>query len=162
MLTSERLRDLLDYDPLTGIFCWRVPSKKGMSAGSVAGWRCNNYLRIQIDKRSYFSHRLAWLYIHGRWPEIHIDHINGIPTDNRIKNLREATNSENRRNTGAQINNASGFKGVSWKAKNRRWVAQIKLHGKKMHIGLFDTPEAAHAAYCEAADRLHGQFARHG
>lgn len=89
------------------------------------------------------------------------DHINGNTLDNRRENLRIATYMENGRNRGKQANNTSGFKGVSWHKRNRKWWAQIQVDGKHFSLGFFTTPEKAHAIYCEAATKQHREFARH-
>lgn len=90
---------------------------------------------------------------------VEVDHVNGNKLDNRSANLRLATRSENMRNTGPQSNNTSGFKGVSFQKDSGMWSAKIGLHGVRHHLGLFRSAELAHAAYCEAAKRLHGEFA---
>lgn len=159
MITAERLRELFSYDPTTGSFTRRISTSNCIKRGAIAG--CpdrRGYLRIQINGRKYSVHRLVWFYVTASWPA-DIDHINGIKSDNRFSNLREATRSENIRNTGKRANNKSGFKGVSWKSNNNCWVAQIMVHRKKKHLGYFYTPEEAHAVYCDAAEELHGEFA---
>jgi len=162
MLTAERLHDLLNYDPLTGIFYWRV-NRSNIKAGSVAGHpTLRGYITIRIDHLPYQAHRLAWLYTYGSWPTDQIDHANRIKTDNRIANLREASRSENLRNSARRSDNTSGFKGVSWFPKAQKWGALIAINNHRIFLGLYDTREAAAAARREAADRLHGQFARHG
>jgi len=92
--------------------------------------------------------------------DLDVDHINGDGLDNRRSNLRVATRSENLRNKGPQRSNTSGFKGVSWAKRARKWESQIRVDGKRRHLGYHPTPEAAHAAYCRAARELHGDFAR--
>lgn len=155
-MRPSRLRELLHYDSGTGIFVWRV-SKGGVRAGNLAGTKNRDgYLKIQVDGLSCLAHRLAWLYVYGRWPEGLIDHINGIKLDNRIANLREATSSENQQNTRqANINNRFGFLGVSWNKRNNHWQARIKVNGAHKHVGCFDSAEEAYAAYLEAKLRLH-------
>lgn len=111
-----------------------------------------------VDGRGYYVHRLAWFYVHGRWPQQQIDHINGDPHDNRIANLREATVEQNRRNVRLSTKNKFGLKGVT--IQKGRYKAQIRFAGKHINIGLFDSPEEAHAAYCRHAIQLHGEFAR--
>jgi hypothetical protein len=96
----------------------------------------------------------------GRWPVGPIDHINGIRNDNRWFNLREATPAQNSQNMRARDNSRSGFKGVTWKASERRWRARITWNGQQHFLGYFDTAEAAAAAYSTAADRLFGDFAK--
>jgi hypothetical protein len=99
--------------------------------------------------------------IYGRWPRKGLDHINGCRDDNRIENLREATQSENMANVPRLKTNKSGVKGVSWHAGGRKWQAHIQKARKQHYLGLFETLEEAAAAYQEAAHRLHGSFARH-
>jgi len=158
MLTAERLRELLDYDPLTGIFRWRV-----LRGGrSVAGYFKDRYVRITISGTRYYAHRLAWLHVHGNWPNDQIDHANGIKQDNRLINLREASRSENHYNSKRPIHNKSGYKGVCWHKAVGQWQATIAVNSHQRHLGYFPTPEAAHNAYREAATKLHGSFANHG
>lgn len=160
-LTPARLRELLFYDPETGAFSWRR-SRQGVRADLAAG-RVNSrgYAQIGIDLRRYAAHRLAWLYVHGRWPDNDLDHINGDRADNRISNLREATEAENTWNRKTPRNNRTGLKGV-YKATAKRWRAQIKVAGERIVLGHFDSPEDAHAAYCVAAMKHFGEFASSG
>lgn len=158
LLTAERLRELLSYDCDTGEFRWRKSTTNSVRVGAAAGRSGpKGYRLIKIDCRTWLAHRLAWLYVHGRWPASQIDHINGDKADNRLANLREATAAENQHNKfRAQANNrTSGLLGVCWHKRDRRWVAQIKVGGKVRHIGLFATPEAAHDAYLKAKAELH-------
>jgi HNH endonuclease/AP2 domain len=159
-LTAERLREILDYHPESGIFYWRIARRNGTRAGNIAGAKkAGGYIKISIDGRQHLAHRLAWLYVHGRWPAALIDHINGNPADNRIANLREASRSQNQANSGLRLGNRSGLKGISRKPYGT-WSAQIFYQGTKHYLGTFATPEEAHAAYREAARRLFGEFAR--
>ena len=155
-LTAERVRELLNYDPETGIFTWRV-SRGGVVAGAIAG--ANNgkgYLRIVIDNRKYRAHRLAWLMTFGEWPDDQIDHMDGDKLNNRIVNLRECSNSKNHQNLGgAYSNNAIGVLGVYYFKKSKKWRAQITHDKKQHHLGSFETPEQAHEAYCLAKRELH-------
>lgn len=161
MLTQERLKEILHYNPETGDFTNRINRGTRAKAGEVAGGiDLEGYLKIKIDGRPYKSHRLAWLYICGEMPPEHIDHINGVRTDNRMVNLRPATNSENQRNRGAPKNSTTGVKGVSWCQRDRRYRARINTYGKCKYLGLFGTAEEAATAYAEAAKRFHGEFAR--
>ena len=155
--TQERLKQLLNYDPETGVFVWKVAASNRVKVGGVAGAiSCEGYRRINIDGRSYYGHRLAWLHCFGRWPAKHVDHVNGVRDDNRLVNLREATDSENGQNRQkAQANNRSRLLGVYWNKRNERWVAQIALNGKLRYLGLFDTAEDAHAAYLTSKKKLH-------
>ena len=156
MLTTERLKQLLSYDPETGVFTWasnRLPQRIGQRAGSEHN---DGYRKIRLDGRDYLEHRLAWLYVHGAFPKFDTDHINGNRCDNRICNLRDvprATNMHNERK--ARANGSSGFLGVSWVESRKKWRAKITANGKKKTIGEFNTPEAAHHAYLEAKRVLH-------
>ena len=158
-LTAERLRELLEYDPETGAFTWRVSTSNRVRAGSVAGHLHSKwYINIQIDGRLYLAHRLAWLYIHGAWPEAEIDHIDDDPSNNRLANLREVTNQKNHQNQRrANTDSSTGLIGAS--PKKGKFQAQIMINNKKRFLGYFETPEAAHEAYIEAK-RQH-QFTRH-
>lgn len=161
ILTAERVRELLNYDPDTGIFTRKVRTAQRHQVGDRAdfiyiGGASPGYHRVCIDSERYQAHRVAWLYHYGEWPEKFIDHINGDRADNRIVNLRAADaqlNLENLRH--ARVNNACGFLGVHWHAQSGKWRSQIISHGKKHHIGLFVTPELAHAAYVNAKRVLH-------
>jgi hypothetical protein len=160
-VTIERLRELLTYDADAGVFTWKISTNGRIRVGDVAGsMNGEGYLQIMIDGRRYHAHRLAWLYQTGQWPVEQIDHVNGIPDDNRFLNLRESTHSQNQHNRRKARNNVSGYKGVYWHRRTKSWVASIMLHRKRIHLGRFDTLDAAHAAYTAAAERLHGEFAR--
>jgi len=115
-LTQERLKHLLHYNPDTVVFTWLSKPSRRINSGSIAGRikPKKGYVEIGISGRIYLAHRLAWLYIYGTWPKEQVDHINGIRNDNRIKNLRLATTSQNQWNKKMQKNNTSGIKGVSW------------------------------------------------
>jgi hypothetical protein len=154
-ITAEQVRECLDYDKSTGVFLWRG-QRPGVKVGDIAG-TCHDkgYKRICLDGKLYFAHRLAWLYVHGRWPAYEIDHINGVRDDNRIENLREATSAENHQNLGRQPKNTSGHPGVSWHRFSGKWYARIRATGGRRHLGYFDTAEEAAAAYRQAKSNLH-------
>lgn len=156
-LTAERLRELLHYDPETSLFTWRNDAGRWgrIKAGSVAGSpNEDGYIRIGIDGGLYRAHRLAFLYMTGAWPTADVDHKFGIRSDNRWSEIRDATHAQNLQNRRSpQANSKSGLLGVSW--HNGRPRAQIRVGGIPVHLGYFDTPELAHAAYLEAKARHH-------
>jgi hypothetical protein len=157
-LTAERLREVLAYDPDTGIFTWISPSGRRAKQGDRAGSFNTSikYRVIGIDGVRYYEHRLAYLYMTGKWPEIDLDHINCNKSDNRWRNLREATMSQNLANVAFWGHNTSGIKGVQWHKKAGRWTSAIAGE----YLGLFDTKEQASEAYRSAAIRKFGNFAR--
>lgn len=157
-LTVDRVRQFLQYDPETGMFHWLASNSPRVKIGDQAGSVTQGYKNVQLDGALYRAHRLAWLHVYGEWPKRRIDHINGNGLDNRLCNLREASQSQNVANARRKITCKSGFKGVT--AHGSRWVASIGRAGRKMHLGVFDTPELAHAAYMSEAERRYGEFAR--
>lgn len=165
MLTQEKLRENLSYCAETGKFTWLKSAPRGgrRVAGRVAGSLCpDGYIEIAFENVRYKAHRLAWLYIHGRWPDEVIDHINGVRDDNRESNLREASQAQNCANMRRSKANKTGFKGVYLNKKLGRYQANIKDGGKIRNLGLHYTAEAAHEAYIKAANDIHGEFARAG
>lgn len=155
-LTQERLKELLHYDPETGIFT-NLTQRGKVKKGAVAGSKYSTgYICIEIYYKRYQAHRLAWLYVYGEFPANQIDHINEIKDDNRIVNLRSATNLENQHNVSSlQSNNTSGFRGVFWRKNRKKWKAIIYLNGRPKHLGHFDTAEEASEAYVTAKRELH-------
>jgi len=157
-LTAERLREILDYDPETGLFTRTDAVIKGHSykKGDKAGYLCTTgYIKHSIHGGYYMAHRLVWLHVYGKWPTNIIDHINGNPSDNRLCNLREVTVSQNAQNQKkAQIDNTTGFLGVI-KSGKHRYKAVININGKYCHLGTFDTPEIAHNEYIHAKRKYH-------
>lgn len=160
-LTERQLRKALNYNPGTGRFT-RLASNRSDLVGSVAGTTLNNgYIGIHIAGVLYSAHRLAFLYMTGHWPPAHVDHINGVRSDNHWANLRNASRSQNNQNSkrkGVRL-----LKGVELATDRRRlkqYSARICANGIRYSLGYFSTEEDAHAAYCAAAHRLHGDFAR--
>lgn len=161
-MESSRLRELLDYNPETGLFKWRV-SRGTASAGSIAGSKGEEgYICIGIDGSIYKAHRLAWLYSHGVLPDEQIDHENCIRDDNRLTNLRIATPKGNADNASKRSDNKSGVKGVSWKASHSKWVAQASHMGKVKHLGIFEDLEDAKRVVMEFREKNHKEFVNHG
>ena len=155
-MTAEVAREILIYEPETGLFRWRVDRGNGHRANDLAGrMNSNGYWVVGFKQYPLLAHRLAWLYMTGEWPPFNVDHINGDKCDNRWANLRDGSGSINAQNVRrAQRNNrSSGLLGVT--QRQGRWEAQIKAQGAKRHLGSFGSPEDAHAAYVEAKRRLH-------
>lgn len=160
-LTAERVRELLNYDPETGVFQRRVNSRRRPDSLVDIGFKTKNgYRAMGVEKHSYTAHRLAWLYQYGSWPNGPIDHINGDRLDNRICNLRDATNALNAQNRRLPSSNKkNGLPlGVCCKANRKLakpFFASITISNTKTHLGYFETPEAAHLAYVIAKREIH-------
>jgi hypothetical protein len=159
MLTAEELREQLDYNPATGVFTRRVTNSSRVIVGDVAGF-CGGggYREIRLLGYRFGAHRLAWLYVYGVWPTKQIDHINGVRSDNRIVNLREATQAENQWNRKKTRGAKCKLKGVHF--DKGRFRAAIRVNSKLIHLGGYATEEEAHAAYVAAAEKEFGAFAR--
>lgn len=161
MITQQTLKQVLNYDPTTGLFTWKVSNSKRVKIGAVAGClKIHGYIAIQINNKRYYAHRLAWLYMTGNFPEYEIDHINTIRNDNKWLNLRKATNNQNAHNSSKPSHNTSGFKGVSKNKATSKYEAHIKVNNKKKFLGLYSTAEEAFDVRNRAAIHLHKEFAR--
>lgn len=176
--SAEYLRQLLGYNPQTGVLIWKhrlidmffghVQSAahqcnnwNAKYAGRVAGSVSKNgYITIRIDGVNKNAHRVIWKLIHGKDADGKIDHIDGVKSNNKLNNLRLATHSQNLMNRPKQINNTSGEKGVTYLKKYNKYKAQIHINKKNTYIGLFDNLEDAANAYHEAAKYHFGEFAR--
>lgn len=155
-LSQEYLKQLLDFDQESGIFTWLVNRAGRAQCGVVAGTaHTAGYVQIRINKRHYFAHRLAWLYVYGMLPEKQIDHINGVRNDNRICNLREADDACQQQNRCLHKRNTSGYPGVTWSKRFLRWRAYVKVNYKQHYLGMYKTKEEAYSAYLEGKARLH-------
>lgn len=162
-VTQADVRELLDYDPETGVFTWRDHRSSRVRAGDVAGHvGRNGYRRIKIGGVHYLAHRLAWLYMTGGWPPEEVDHRNGCKDDNRFDNLRCASSSQNKWNKGANITNPLGLRGVTHvkRGLSKPYRAVIKVGEQSRHLGYFETAEEAHEAYLAEAIRHHGDFVK--
>lgn len=153
-LDSTRLRELLDYDPLTGVFTWRVRRGKAVPGGVAGTPQNRGYLTIWVCGRRHLSHRLAWCYVYGDWPTDELDHINGVRDDNRIANLRAATHAQNHQNKRAAMGRV-GLLGASFDRARGKWESQIKLNGVRYFLGRYPTETEAHEAYVTAKRKLH-------
>jgi hypothetical protein len=158
-ISHERLLELVHYDPETGLMKWLKPTsnrvKIGQRAGSLSG---NGYWQIKLDGVVYSFHRVVWFYVTGVWPDRWIDHEDGDTGDNRFAKLRLSTISQNSGNAKRHADNSTGLKGVE--RKRDRFASSIMCGGVKHWLGVFDTPEQAHAAYVAASQKLFGDFAR--
>ncbi len=161
-LDHETLTQILDYNGETGVFTWKAPLSNRVKVGDVAGQIDHNgHRNINVNGVRYGAGRLAWFAVHRVWPTDEIDHINLVKDDNRIANLREATRNQNNRNVRRKRHNSTGFKGVIRHSQSRhKFVAQITVDGKCIYLGIFDTPEDAHACYVAASRRWHGEYGR--
>ena len=160
----EYLRAILSYNSTTGDLFWQHREDRDCQwntrwAGKKAGYiNSKGYIYVNIDKKRYLSHRIIWALVHGNWPKNQIDHIDGNPSNNRLENLREATNQENNRNKSLQKNNTSDVTGVSWNKKVQKWVARIATDRKDHHIGVFDNKDDAIAARKDAEVVMFKEF----
>lgn len=164
--TVDQLREVFRYDPITGLL-WHLPRPNAKAswttryAGKVAGCvtrTSTGYVNVKYYARTIRAHQVAWALFHGEWPPEEIDHKNGNRADNRIINLRPATRNNNSHNKTSRPNAISGLRGV--RPHCNKWRAIISCNGKRYHLGLFSTREAAHEAYAKAAEKYHGEFAR--
>lgn len=160
--SQERLREFFHYDPETG-FCTamadrntrRAPMKRGDRFHTYDG---QGYLKMMVDGKSYFQHRLIWKWMTGNEPPAQLDHANQKKDDNRWCNLREATPAQNNANRGVSRVNTTGRKGVAFHPSARKWTATIQIAGVTEFLGLFDTTEEAAAAYEARAKAHYGDF----
>ena len=156
MIDQVTLKEILSYDPNSGNFYWRVAPGKRVRAGTIAG--CpdgRGYIVIRVRGRNYRAHRLAFLYMDGLLPLNQVDHVNGARADNRWVNLRHATCGENQQNRAKAKNNTSDLLGVSFHKGNGKWQARIKVNGREVFLGYFETQESAHRRYLDAKSCLH-------
>lgn len=167
MISHAELLEKYHYDPDTGHFWWRARNPKHPTKNKPVGHiRMWGYVEIGVRKGSktkyYKAHRLAWFYVYGEWPSMHLDHINHDRADNRIDNLRLATRKQNQGNMKRGVRNKSGYKGASQCPKSGKWRSYVCKNGKNIALGTFDTPLQAHRAYMRAARELYGEFASAG
>lgn len=166
-VTRDDIEQLLSYTQAHELFridggtlINRVARGRRAKAGDLAGSpNGDGYLRVRVNGIQFRVHRIIWLMTHGRWPKGQIDHINGLPSDNRPENMREVTAQGNQRNQHIRADNTSGITGVA--AENGFWTARIKVDGKKVRLGRFLTIEEAAAAR-KAAERVLGFHPNHG
>lgn len=159
-MNQDDLRAILRYEEDTGLFYWRSPRCQRWAIRPAGTWHPRGYRAITVFEKRYLIHRLAWFYVHGEWPE-QIDHINGVRDDNRLSNLRPATQAQNNANSARRKDNTSGAKGVYFCKQHDRWTARIKPpDGKRLSLGFYKTADEAALAYAEAAKVHFGEYAR--
>ncbi len=153
-MNQKELKEILDYNPKTGIFIWKIKPSKKVCINDTAGCKDkqNGYIQIVINRRKYLAHRLAYLYVKGYMPK-EIDHKDRIKYHNWFSNLRKITRLKNQRNIGNLKTNTSGIKGVYWHNKRSKWYVYLKVKGNRMHLGSFeDFDKAVLARYNKETD----------
>lgn len=172
MITQEYLKTRLHYDPLTGIFTWKLrPGNErvintwntryaGKEAGTIREVNKGSglfYNVISFEGKTCRAHRLAWIYVYGEVPPL-LDHEDGDGLNNKIGNLRVLSSSNNLRKGKIPFNNTSGFKGVSYRKDTNKWTARTKVGSKYQSLGCFDTKEEAFAVYCDKVQEISGEL----
>lgn len=161
MITQQRLKELFNYCPDTGILTQKTRTSQRVKVGEDVGCLTRNgYLKIFCQGRNYRVHRLAWLYVYGDYPDEDIDHINGIRTDNRLCNLRLATRSQNNCNSKLRADNKTSYRNVHFFKRTGTYQVQVRLNGKRVNGGYFATAEEASVVATKMRKQLHGEFAK--
>jgi hypothetical protein len=164
-INVEKAREILDYDPVSGFFFWKIKTCDKVIVGTKAGCEATGpdgrrYIKIRYDGRLYQAHRLAWAYVHGLSDFRDIDHKDGDGLNNAITNLREATQSQNSANMRKTIKSSTGYRGVyPYGTTGLKFEAKAMKDYKSIRFGVFSTPEEAYEAYCEGLKSVFGQFA---
>lgn len=163
-INIERLREVLDYDAVTGTFLWKKRISIRICVGDVAGVVRNTgprpYVVIGIDGEKYLAHRLAWAHHYGEPPPPKIDHEDGDGCHNWISNLRASTHSQNLANMRKTVKSSTGFRGVyPYGPTGKKFEAKAMKDYRPVRFGIFDNPEDAYAAYCVGIKSLFGEFA---
>ena len=159
--SPQRLHELLRYESQTGKMYWKQAVARWITPGDEAGTYVRCAVDVTIDTVTYRAHRIIWFLMTGQDPgPFLIDHIDGNPHNNKLENLRAASSHQNQCNQKKRKDNTSGLKGVTWDKNRDKWAAAIHVNKKRIALGRYDSKEKAYAAYCEAACRLHGDFAR--
>ncbi len=157
-ITHERLLELVEYFPDTGLLVNRI-NRGNSPKGKVLGTKnASGHLVAQLDKVMYLVHRLVWFYSFKEWPTEIIDHIDRNPSNNRLDNLREANKAGNIYNSKLRVDNTSGLKGVYFDKRRGHYYSQIVIQGKKEYLGRFNSAEEAHTAYIQKCKENHGEF----
>jgi HNH endonuclease/AP2 domain len=155
-LTAERARELLDYNPDTGVLVWRGGHKKAKAGQTAGGFdKTTGYMKVGVDGRRYPFTHIVWLIVTGAFPTKEVDHKDRCRTNNRWSNLREASDSQQSQNRDVSAANRTGHKGVCFDTKRGKWLAQLKIDGRKVLFKRFDNIGDAVAAYAAAAEQHH-------
>lgn len=159
-MDKDILHSILRYNRKTGVFTWKAKtSRKTVIGAEAGGIDCAGYRVIGYNGKTYYAHRLAWLYCHGYWPK-QIDHKDGNRANNSINNLRECSHAQNIYNAKKAKNNSSGYKGVSWHRSAGKWEAYICADNRKQYLGLFDSAKEASNAYLDAVKKIEPEYVR--
>ena len=154
MLLKQECLKKLFYDAANGIFIWKFNGTRGIKAGDVAGSKMSDgYIMLSVSGKKVLAHRVAWFFSYGEFPYGHIDHINRNKSDNRILNLRLASPEQNAQNRTKNSKNTSGYKGVTWHKRDKKWQAAITVKGKVLHLGYYLKVEDAYASYVKASKK---------
>lgn len=150
MITQAYLKKILEYEEATGFFTWkgsRGHIEKGTRAGAYDN--SNGYIQLMIDKKNYYAHKLAWIYIYGSLAKgLVVDYINRDQTDNRLCNLRAVSHGENRYNSRMRSDNTSGITGVCLDKRKNTWLARLNINKKQLVLGHYSSLlDAAKARY---------------
>jgi hypothetical protein len=163
MTDQEQLKTLFTYFPASGNFYRKTSPCNSVKRGDKAGGKhMDGYHYIRFQGKPVGSHRLAWLFMYGEWPSEKVDHINGDKADNRIENLRLATQSENQLNRKRCSRNTTGVKGVAVHSASGKYQVTLTVEGKKKHFGLFEDLETAELVARGAREKYHGEYCNHG
>ena len=156
----ERLKDVLDYSPESGLLFWRKRLSIRINKGDVAGCRgLRGYIILKVDGVGLFAHRAAWAIYYGSWPNGIIDHIDRDRTNNKICNLRISNAADNAHNCSIRKNNTSGVHGVSFDKRSGKWLAKICINRKQIFLGHFERIEDARIARVNAELKIHPAYA---
>lgn len=160
-ISHARLKELVHYDPATGIFTAASDRSTNIKVGQRLGWigARHRYWYLKLDGRYYRANRVAWFYVTGEWPPNQVDHRNQNKLDDRFDNLRLATNGQNQANISMNKRNTSGVQGVGWHKRIGKWQSSIRINGKLISLGYFSDLQEAAAARRSAEIQYFGAYA---
>lgn len=155
-VTQDRVRYLLDYDPVLGTLIWRNPTSERVVEGGQAGTVASNGRRyVNLDNKRYLAHRLVWFYVHGVWPVANLSAKNNDYDDLRLANYHELSPSDTVRQGGVRSPGTSGIRGVCWDKQKKKWLAHITVDYRSVNLGRFNSKEEAAEAR-QAAEKRYG------